>query len=244
MASSSWIPADWPAPQHVRAGTTTRLGGLSEGVYSSLNLALHVGDDKDVVNQNRQKLKSLLNLPAEPHWLKQVHGCQVSTDDEMLTEADASVTTKKGRVCVVMIADCLPVLITDRRGTCVAAAHAGWRGLEQQVIARTVQAMSASPEELLVWLGPAIGPQAFEVGNEVRDLFLLQNKKHTAAFIKGKYPGKWLMDVYAVARLQLAELGVVSVSGGDFCTYQDQRRFYSYRRDNITGRMASLIWMI
>jgi YfiH family protein len=243
MPADSWLSADWPAPGHVQAGTTTRLGGKSEGVYSSFNLAQHVGDDKDIVNQNRQRLTSLLNLPSDPHWLKQVHGCLVSTDDVILGEADATVTTQKGRVCVVMTADCLPVLITDKQGNCVASAHAGWRGLEQKIIARTVELMPARPEDLLVWLGPAIGPQVFEVGDEVRGVFVQKHKKHSSAFIKGHRPGKWFMNVYAIARQQLAELGVMSVYGGDFCTYQDPQRFYSYRRDNITGRMASLIWM-
>jgi YfiH family protein len=243
MSNESWIPADWPAPVNVRAGTTTRRGGVSKAPYASFNLAQHVGDNVQNVESNRQKLKSLLDLPGEPCWLNQVHGCDISTDDSMLTNADACMTTKKHRVCVVMTADCLPVLITDKRGTSVAAIHAGWRGLEQQAIKKTIDVMSVAPKDMLVWLGPAIGPEAFEVGDDVRDLFLVQDNKFQEAFIAGEQQGKWFMDIYRVAREQLFQLNVAAVYGGDFCTYQDQQRFFSYRRDNVTGRMASLIWM-
>ena len=243
MSNESWIAADWPAPKHVHAGTTTRQGGVSLQPYSSFNLARHVDDDNEKVEVNRQKLKSLLDLPSEPHWLNQVHGCNVSTDAAELTEADASMTSIKGRVCVVMTADCLPVLITDKKGSCVAAVHAGWRGLEQRAIVKTIESMPIVPEETLVWLGPAIGPQFFEVGDDVRDLFLIQDNKYAQAFVAVQQSGKWLMDVYHVARQQLLEMNITQVYGGQFCTYQEEQRFFSYRRENITGRMASLIWM-
>ena len=243
ISNQSWIAADWPAPMHVHAGTTTRQGGVSLHPYSSFNLARHVDDDNAKVELNRQKLRSLLDLPSEPHWLNQVHGCGISTDTTQLTEADASMTTIKGRVCVVMTADCLPVLITDKKGNCVAAVHAGWRGLQQLAIVKTIESMPIAPEETLVWLGPAIGPQAFEVGDDVRDQFLVQDHKYEQAFVAGKQTGKWLMDVYQVARQQLLEMNITQVYGGKFCTYQEEERFFSYRRDNITGRMASLIWM-
>jgi len=243
MDSSSWIPAQWPAPAHVRAGSTTRVGGVSQPPFDSLNLALHVDDDLQNVASNRQYLSDYLELPSEPHWLSQVHGCEVSTDDAITHEADACMTQTAGRVCVVMTADCLPVLITDKQGTCVAAVHAGWRGLEQQAIKQTVERMPVKPQDLLVWLGPAIGPEAFEVGEEVRDQFIKQDRLLAKAFIAGKQESKWLLDIYAIARHQLAEMNVVGVYGGDLCTYQDAQRFYSFRRDDVTGRMASLIWM-
>ncbi|MGD8784078.1 MAG: peptidoglycan editing factor PgeF [Thioalkalispiraceae bacterium] len=243
MDKHSWLAADWPAPANVHAGTTTRVGGVSETPYASFNLAQHVGDDPARVEQNRQRLKAYLNLPDEPVWLNQVHGCQVSTDDAILPEADACITQTRGRVCVVMTADCLPVLITDKSGTCVAAVHAGWRGLEQGAIGKTIAAMPANKAELLAWLGPAIGPEFFEVGEEVRELFLKQKKEHVDAFATGRQPGKWLMDVYRIARRQLADNQVTEVYGGGLCTFRDAQRFYSYRRNKVTGRMASLVWM-
>ena len=239
----SWIPAKWPAPAHIHAGTTTRLGGSSQPPFDSFNLATHVEDNPDAVLSNRALLKAYLELPEDPHWLTQVHGCEVSTDERIISEADACMTHTKGRVCVVMTADCLPVLITDREGSCVAAIHAGWKGLELLAIAQTIEMMPAKENDLLVWLGPAIGPEAFEVGEEVRDLFLNQNSQMADAFVNGKAEGKWLMDIYKIARHQLASLNVGAVFGGEFCTYQDRQRFYSFRRNNITGRMASLIWM-
>jgi len=241
--SRSWIPAQWPAPAHIRAGSTTRLGGVSQPPFDSLNLALHVDDDPQSVAINRQYLSDYLGLPNEPHWLTQVHGCDVSTDDVITKEADACMTQTAGRVCVVMTADCLPVLITDKQGTCVAAVHAGWRGLEQQAILQTIEKMPAKPQDLLVWLGPAIGSEAFEVGEEVRDQFLKQDQHFAEAFVASQQEGKWLLDIYNIARQQLAGVNVDNVYGGDLCTYQDAQRFYSFRRDNVTGRMASLIWI-
>lgn len=245
MDKHSWIAAQWPAPANVKAGITTRLGGVSQPPFDSLNLATHVDDQQSDVLANRKLLKDYLELPEEPHWLNQVHGCRVSMDSSTESEADACMTQTTGRVCAVMTADCLPVLITDKQGSCVAAVHAGWKGLEQQVIARAIEIMPAKVSDLLVWLGPAIGPQAFEVGEEVRDLFLEQGRSFANAFVTGDgaAEGKWLMDIYNVASQQLTELNVSGVYGGGFCTYQDTERFYSFRRDKITGRMASLIWM-
>lgn len=242
MTNTSWMPANWPAPQNIRAGCTTRLGGYSLAPYDSLNLAMHVGDNPSHVQQNRQLLVQQLQLPAEPHWLEQVHGCDVSTDSCALIQADAAMTTQPGKVCVVMTADCLPLLITDQQGSCVAAIHAGWRGLANGVIAQTIKQIPVAVAELLVWLGPAIGPQHFEVGADVFDAFVRQDEQYRAAF--RDHNDKWLMNIYQAARLQLQSLGVRDISGGDYCTYEDAQHFYSYRRERQTGRMASLIWRI
>lgn len=239
----SWIPAQWPAPANVVAGITTRIGGTSQGEFSSLNLATHVGDVPESVAENRLQLKQFLQLPDEPRWLEQVHGVGISTENQIIQQADASVTHVPGHVCVVMTADCLPVLITDQNGKYVAAVHAGWRGLQQKIIVRCIEKIPVLAESLLVWLGPAIGPAAFEVGAEVREQFLQQNPEFIACFIGSKHKGKWMMDMYGIARLQLAAAGVKQIYGGQFCTYADVTRFYSYRREGRTGRMASLIWM-
>ena len=243
MNEQSWIPAQWPAPANVIAGITTRIGGRSQGEFASFNLAQHVGDAPGSVQENRRQLSTFLHLPNEPHWLEQVHGSAVSTDNNALQTADASTTHIPGQVCVVMTADCLPVLITDQQGQYVAAVHAGWRGLEQQVIFRCIEKMPLAPESLLVWLGPAIGPTAFEVGSEVREQFLDRDPAFIACFINSANKGKWMMDMYGIARLQLAAARVEQVYGGQFCTYSDTTRFYSFRREGKTGRMASLIWI-
>lgn len=242
MAEPGWITADWPAPAGVRAGVTTRLGGVSQGPYASLNLASHVGDAPAAVAENRARLCQALRLPSDPIWLNQVHGTQVCTDAAPGTTADASLSRQTGQVCVVLTADCLPVLLCDRAGTVVAAAHAGWRGLAAGVVAETLTRMAVDPANVLAWLGPAIGPQAFEVGNEVRAAFLDLASDYAQAFADHT-PGKWRMDLYTAARLQLAGLGVTRVFGGGYCTYSDAARFYSYRREQQTGRMASLIWI-
>jgi YfiH family protein len=238
----NWIIPDWPAPTNVRAVQTTRIGGVSAGPYASLNLGDHVGDDPAAVAQNRALLR--INLPADPVWLKQVHGNAVVDADSAggVPEADASVARKPGTVCAVMTADCLPLLLCDEAGTVVAAAHAGWRGLAGGVVEAAVRAINVAPERLLVWLGPAIGPQTFEVGEDVRQAFL----SHHAGAVQAFAPhgdGKWLADIYLLARQRLALLGVSRVYGGGLCTYSDSERFYSYRRNGATGRMASLIWL-
>lgn len=238
----AWIVPGWPAPANVRALTTTRAGGVSVGRYASLNLGDHVGDDPAAVAQNRAVLRA--SLPAEPLWLNQVHGIAVARVGEAtgVPEADAAVAREPGAVCAVMTADCLPVLLCDRRGTVVGAAHAGWRGLAAGVIEATVAAMAIDPAGLMAWLGPAIGPQAFEVGDEVRETFMQHDPAAGQAFAPHG-EGKWLADIYLLARQRLAALGVTDVFGGDFCTFSDSARFYSYRRDGATGRMATLIWL-
>jgi len=244
-----WIVPDWPAPAHVRAFMTTRAGGASRAPYNSMNPASHVGDDPAAVAENRRILCA--DLPAEPLWLNQVHGnCVVDRADGSEPPcADASLATELGKVCVVMTADCLPVLFCNRAGTVVAAAHAGWRGLAGGVLEQTVAAMKAPPGEILAWLGAAIGPDAFEVGDEVRLAFMDQQPLTAVAF-RPAFPGtldeaprKWLADIYALARIRLAVAGVTAVYGGGLCTFKDTRRFFSYRRDVATGRMASLIWL-
>ncbi len=242
MDDRSWIPADWPAPPQVRAGCSTRHGGQSQGPYASLNLAQHVGDDQMAVENNRRALCDYLDLPSSPHWLRQVHGCAVSTDQSRLDEADASLTRQTNQVCAVMTADCLPVLMTDRQGKEVAAVHAGWRGLVAGAITATAKQFEADVEDLLVWLGPAIGPNAFEVGEDVFRAFVDEHDRYREAFVP-QAQNKWLLDIYTAARLQLQQLGIKEVYGGGFCTVENNQQFFSYRRDGITGRMASLIWL-
>ncbi len=250
------LAIDWPdLPAGVGVLSTLRSGGVSVGPYGAtgahgggLNLGLHVGDDPTAVEQNRQLLRA--HLPAEPAWLTQVHGTRVldlssGYDRPSLSEADASIASRPDRVCTIMSADCLPVLLADHRGTQVGAAHAGWRGLAQGVIEQTVAAMRASgADQLTAWLGPAIGPQAFEVGIEVRRAFAHLGPQAEAAFtpVPGK-ADKFLADLSGLARIVLLRSGVTQVSGGQDCTVSDPAKFYSFRRDQVTGRMASLIWI-
>jgi hypothetical protein len=210
-------------------------------------MAGHVGDDAISVATNRQRLVEALSLPEMPHWLSQVHGTGVAVLDKGsigLPEADAGMTREPGCVCVVLTADCLPVLFCDRAGTRVAAAHAGWRGLAAGVLESTVESLEVPGDELLAWLGPAIGPQSFEVGKEVYQAFVDQDPETARAFRPSVLStDHWFADLYQLARLRLARVGVTAVSGGEFCTYSDTERFYSFRRDGETGRMASLIWI-
>lgn len=239
--SKHWLTADWSAPEGVRAATTLRTGGVSLPPYDSLNPALHVGDDIGRVKQNRQIIKNMLELPAEPVWMEQIHSNRVIQADNFtaLEQADASYTRERGVVCTIMTADCLPVLVCSASGDCVGAIHAGWRGLLNGIISNTLAAMGAG--DYLVWLGPAIGPDCFEVGAEVREAFVQKAGAFDDAFTQ-QNNGKWLADIYQLARIELASLGVNKVFGGDFCTMTDAQRFYSYRRDQQTGRMATLIW--
>lgn len=238
---SDWIVPDWPAPPGVKAFVTTRAGGVSRGPFASFNLGLRTGDDPDAVAANRARLRAL--LPQEPKWLRQVHGADVVEADaiEEAPRADAAVARRPGTVCAVLVADCVPVLICDRAGSCVAAAHAGWRGLAAGVLERTVERTRAAPAELIAFLGPAIGPRAFEVGRDVFDAFAARDARSRDAFVP-RAPGKWLADLYALARLALARAGVNAVYGGGWCTFTEHERFYSYRRERTTGRMAALIW--
>lgn len=241
MAESFLFP-DWPAPANVYARVTTRAGGASLPPYDGFNLGDHVGDDPAAVAANRAELRTF--CPADPKWLKQVHGVAVACADTMqATEAaDASVAFQPNTVSVVLTADCLPVLFCNRAGTVVAAAHAGWRGLAAGVLEATLKAMRTNPDEILAWMGPAIGAQAFEVGDEVRTVFVRDLPGASQAFKPG-LPGKWFADIYLLARLRLARAGVNQVYGGGLCTYTDAARFYSFRRNPVTGRMASLIWI-
>ena len=235
---------DWPAPVSVKAAVTTRVGGSSQSPYSGFNLATHVGDRADTVQQNRNHLMTLLELPTEPVWLNQVHSDVVVNAAGFANDrdADASYTSTVDTVCAVMTADCLPALLCNRAGTVVAAAHAGWRGLAAGILEKTVAAMASDPAEVLVWLGPAIGPSAFEVGAEVREAFVAQHGVAEQAFT-ARGNDKWLADIYMLARIHLQAAGVTGFFGGDYCTYTDSQRFFSYRRDHTTGRMVSLIWL-
>lgn len=242
MAVDCLIP-DWPAPRNVRALQTLRSGGCSPAPWDSFNLGDHVGDLPANVQHNRAAVHEL--LPGEPLWLRQVHGTAVvdaAGDHVSSPEADAAFARNKGAVCVVMTADCLPVLFCDRAGSVVAAAHAGWRGLEAGILEATIAAMGVAPGELMAWLGPAIGPACFEVGDEVRAAFLARDAASGVAFVPGA-PGKWLADIYWLVRQRLRQSGITAVFGGGLCTVSDGERFFSYRRDGITGRMATLIWL-
>ena len=259
---------DWDAPPRVRAFVTGRRGGVSRGPWGladgsagGLNLGTRCGDEAADVARNRARLDAL--LPSPPRWLRQVHGtvvhvaasAQVDTssrqeqarqDDADEPEADAAVTGATGVVLAVLTADCLPVLLADTRARAVAVAHAGWRGLALGVVERSVEALRAQAgrdAEVIAWLGPAIGPRAFEVGDDVLHAFCDQDPDAAAAFVPGPREGKWLADLYRLARIRLARVGVSRVSGGDHCTVQERERFYSHRRDRISGRMASLIWL-
>lgn len=239
---SDWIVPDWPAPESVRALVTTRTGGVSAGPYASMNLATHVGDDPAAVAENRRRLRA--HLPGEPLWLNQVHGSAVvdAAASAPGVDADAAFAREKHVVCVVQTADCLPILLCNEDGTAVAAVHGGWRGLAAGVIEAALQALPTPPEKLLAWLGPAIGPQAFEVGPEVREVFVAHAPDAAQAFA-ARGTGKWLADLYLLARQRLRDSGVARVYGGGCCTFGEATRFYSFRRDGATGRMAALIWM-
>lgn len=250
MTEPRFIIPDWPAPASVHAAATTRQGGISAEPYNTFNLGGHVGDEPRCVQDNRRLLREALQLPAEPAWLEQVHGIEVA-DAGLLKPAvscpaDASISTESGAVCVVMTADCLPLLMCDRAGRGVAAAHAGWRGLAAGVIEATAERLcrqlACQADELLVWLGPAIGPQAFEVGPEVRDSFMAIDPASEQAFVANR-PGHWLADIYLLARQALQRAGIEAVYGGDRCTYSEEADFFSFRRNPTTGRMASLIWL-
>ena len=237
-----WIEPDWPAPPNVRSLITTRNGGVSTGNHATLNLGWRAGDDATAVAANRATLRT--RVPSEPAWLRQVHGTRVICADDVSeeVEADASVARQPGTVCAVMIADCLPVLLCDTQGSVVGVAHAGWRGLSAGVVENAITTMNVAAADVLAHLGPAIGPSAFEVGADVRDAFLRFDDAAAAGFTPHAN-GKWLADLFLLARQRLARCGVRQISGGGLCTYRDSTRFYSYRRDHITGRMAALVWL-
>lgn len=241
---ASWIVPEWPAPPRVRAFVTTREGGVSEGEYASLNLGAGSGDDPERVARNRAIVRA--HLPGDPAWLAQVHGIAVADLDAPpggeRPVADAAVTATPGRVAVALTADCLPVFLADTRGRRVAVAHAGWRGLAAGVLESTLAALGCEPREALAWMGPAIGPRAFEVGGEVRENFMRFDPAAAADFT-AHGPGKFLADLYGLARRRLARAGVAEVHGGGFCTRDDPGRFFSYRRAPRSGRMGAFIWL-
>ena len=237
-----WLSADWPAPEWVHTCVTTRQLGSSQGPWKGFNLGDHVGDDPIHVAANRAELER--ELGCRLAWLVQTHSTDVVRANSALTaEADAAWTDEPGVACTIMTADCLPVLFCDRAGTKVAAAHAGWRGLLDGVLENTLKALAVKPSEVLAWFGPAIGPQAFEVGSEVRDAFIQVDPQAASAFVPSDRAGHFLADIYQLARQRLNAVGVQGISGGDQCTVSDPLCFYSYRRDGQTGRMASLIWL-
>ncbi|HHJ36776.1 MAG TPA: peptidoglycan editing factor PgeF [Gammaproteobacteria bacterium] len=256
MDKSHYLPVAWPdnsldEPQRVKGVTTLTTGGISIDAYREFNLATHVGDDPDAVRANRITLSKEQSLPAEPLWLNQVHSNRVvyadgpEYSDPLKTpdiQADAAISRARGIVCSVMTADCLPVFFCNRAVTEVAVAHAGWRGLHAGIISNTVAAMRSPADEIVVYLGPAIGPQAFEVGMDVFRAFSEKNISNESAFIATS-DGHYLCDIYQLARIELWALGINQISGGDHCTFTDERRFYSYRRQAKTGRMANLIWL-
>ena len=246
------IEPDWPAPARVRAAFTLRTGGVSGAPYDSLNVGAHVGDVSTAVEENRRRVRERLRLPREPAWLQQVHGVEVADLDVGApaalpaasgpARADAAVTRTPGRVCVIQVADCMPVLFAACDGSAVGAAHAGWRGLAGGVLEETVRHLGVPATQLVAWLGPTIGQQHFEVGEEVRAAFVSHDPDAASAFELNARQ-RWQCDLYSLARRRLSALGVRSISGGSWCTHADAARFFSYRRDGQCGRMAALIWM-
>lgn len=239
-----WLEPDWPAPPGVRVISTLRPGGVSTGPYASLNLAAHVGDRPECVAENRRRLRAAAALPDEPLWLEQVHGVEVVVHEgtAALRRADASVAFEPGRVCAVMTADCLPIVLVDSAGTRVGVAHAGWRGLLAGVVEATIDRLGGRPQDLQAWLGPAIGAGAFEVGAEVREAYASRSATLGSAFTPNQR-GRFHADLYSLARAILAVAGVSAVHGGGWCTHTEADRFFSFRRDGTTGRMATLAWL-
>ncbi|MCD5985193.1 MULTISPECIES: peptidoglycan editing factor PgeF [Pseudomonas] len=238
---NDWLIPDWPAPAHIKSCVTTRSGGASQAPFDTFNLGDHVDDSPQAVASNRSVLTASLNV--QPAWLRQVHGVVVAqADPSRVMEADASWTDKPGVACTIMTADCLPALFCRRDGTRVAAAHAGWRGLAAGVLEATADSLQVAPDDVMVWLGPAIGQPSFEVGPEVREAFVSQHPETVEAFIASSNAGRFMADIYTLARLRLAAYGISSVYGGGFDTFTDPR-FFSYRRAARTGRFASLIWI-
>lgn len=241
---SPFIIPDWPAPDNICAVSSTRSGGVSQAPFDSFNLGDHVGDDAALVTQNRALLRQLAQAEAEPLWLNQMHGSHVinSQDWQSNSEADAIVSRDKNHVCTIMTADCLPILLCNQQGDTVAAIHAGWRSLAAGIIEKTIAKFTGKPHDIIAWLGPAIGADKFEVGVDVYNAFCQHSSQATQAF-KATDGSHYLADIYQLARQQLVAQGVTAIYGGDFCTFSDGQRFFSYRRDGQTGRMATLIWM-
>lgn len=245
MNTQMFIEPEWPASQKVKAYTTLRTGGCSSPPYNDFNLAIDLDDKIEDVEKNRLILQQILQLPAEPIWIKQVHGNTVipATPENRFKTADATFSKQTDNVCAVTTADCLPILLCDREATVVSAIHAGWRGLNNGIIKETLNAINIRNNNFLAWLGPAISQACFEVGEEVRSSFIQNDSDAEEAFIPSPN-GRWLADLYALARLQLKKLGVTAIYGGEYCTFSNKSQFFSYRRDGAkTGRMASLIWI-
>jgi polyphenol oxidase len=242
MTAVRWLEADWPAPPGVVAGTTLRVGGVSRGPYASLNLGAHAGDDPEAVRTNRRRFVEACGLPAEPPWLRQVHGTHVVAEGaEPDQPADAIVSDRPGAVCAVLTADCLPVVFASGDGGEIAAAHAGWRGLAAGVLEAAVAALTAPAKDVLAWLGPAISQAAFEVGGEVREVFV-QGDPGAAGCFRQNERGRWQADLYGLARLRLERCGVTQVFGGGRCTFGEPDAFFSYRRDGQCGRLATFVY--
>jgi len=247
---SEYIQVEWSVPDQIRAFSTTRIGGYSLSQYAGFNLAEHVGDNQESVNKNRSQLISDLELKQSPFWLEQIHStkvidarCFYQNNRSIVAQADASFTEQPNQVCVVMTADCLPILFCNKQGTWVAAAHAGWRGLADGIIQKTIDCYSGEPNDLVAWFGPAISQQHFEVGADVREIFIKTDPAFSSAFIACREKhDKYRCDLFAISRMILSEYGI-DVYGGDRCTFSEPTQFYSYRRDGQTGRMASLIWI-
>lgn len=243
---NKYLYPEWSAPAGVKAVSTTRLAGNSVSPYDSFNLGTHVGDDPDAVLSNRRQLIQELQLPAEPQWMNQVHGKEVvyiAGHNNGVPTADALWTDQPDCVLSVMTADCLPVLLASKNGGVVAAIHGGWRGLVAGIVQHTVKALPVPPTELVAWFGPAIGPQVFEVGEDVVEAFVSIDLRFQPCFTPASQAGKYLANIYALGQLCLEDAGVAEIAGGDQCTFQDSKHFFSYRRDGSkTGRMASLIW--
>lgn len=240
------IAPPWPVPACVHAAFTLRTGGVSAAPFDSLNVGTHVGDAPHSVEENRRRLRQELRLPAEPSWLQQIHAAGVADldldRDAAPRVADAAFTRREDRVCVIQVADCIPVLLAARDGSAVAAAHAGWRGLAAGVLEATIRSLGVKAEELCAWLGPGIGRRHFEVGDEVRAAFVGSDAAAAADF-EPNPRGRWQCDLPSLARRCLLKLGLREICGGDACTYADAERFFSYRRDGRCGRMAALIWL-
>ena len=243
------ILPDWPAPARVRAASTLRVGGVSCGSYASLNLGTGVGDNEVDVARNRRILGDLLDLPAEPLWLQQVHGTAIldldEADSPTVTRppaADGTVTSRPGRPCAVLTADCLPVLLCDTSGTRVGVAHAGWRGLLAGVLESALRCIGVDTGRLLAWIGPGIGQQAYEVGGEVMEQFAAIDPDAVQCFAANAN-GRWQADLRALAGLRLESAGVEKVYGGNWCTHSESERFFSHRREAPCGRMATVIWL-
>ncbi len=245
-SSLNVIEADWSAPPSVRALTSTRLGGVSEAPFDSLNVGDHVNDASGDVKRNRKRLKKALNLPSDPIWLKQVHGTRVAEvardTSGTIPQADAAVTRDRDCVLAVMTADCLPVVLSSPQHQVVAAVHGGWRGLANDILQNAIIAMDCPPSSVYAWLGPAIGPDKFEVGDDVFNAFVAKDWQMAECF-KARENQKFMADIYAIARRSLSTLGVEHISGGTHCTYSESNTFYSYRRESKTGRMVTLAWM-